>query len=123
MVPIKKSRLGRPPSVESKVTAEIKELRSVLEALSAAVKGLADRAPECPHHFVGDDQHHTKNLGNFESFGYGFSLMTPVSWVPEDDVEKEETRHKLKAKAEAISHFLSEMMNEVSQAIDKSRGS
>ena len=71
---------------------------------------------------VGADQRYTKNIGNYESFVFGFSLNIPVEIDALDNIETPETRSKLRPKYEATMGFLNEMLKEVGKEIDTARG-
>lgn len=103
--------------------------------LSSAVRKLAEPPPpvlaskEEPkpalngqHLMIGVDQRYTKNLGNFETFVYGFSLSIPIPVVPGDDPDNPATRDRLRPKYEAMANFINGMMKEVGQEIDAHRG-
>lgn len=71
---------------------------------------------------VGADQRYTKNIGNYESFVFGFSLNIPVEIDNLDNIENPETRAKLRPKYEATMGFLNEMLKEVGKEVDTARG-
>ncbi len=72
---------------------------------------------------VGCNQRYTKNMGNYESFVYGFSLVGPVPVEPGDNIESEETRNRLRPKYEATAYFVKDMMAAVGEEIDAARSS
>lgn len=71
---------------------------------------------------LGADQRYTKNIGNFESFVFGFSLNIPVEVDLTDNIESPETRAKLRSKYEASWDFLTELLKEVGIGVDVERG-
>lgn len=71
---------------------------------------------------LGADQRYTKNIGNYESFVFGFSLNIPVEIAPDANIESPETRAQLRPKYEATMGFLNEMLKEVGNEIDAARG-
>lgn len=75
-----------------------------------------------PVAYVGCDQRYTKNIGNYESFVYGFSVSFPVSLEAGDDIETISTKEKLRPKYEAAANLISDIMEEVGAEIDKARG-
>jgi hypothetical protein len=70
---------------------------------------------------VGADQRYTKNIGNYESFVYGFSLSVPTPVDLTDDIEKPETRDKLRPKYVAVMDFLNGLLQEVGKEVDDAR--
>jgi hypothetical protein len=72
--------------------------------------------------FLACDQRHTKNIGNYESFVLGFGISFPVPSEDGDNIEKQETRDRLRTKYEAASAFLQEMMKEAVSEIDSGLG-
>ena len=85
----------------------------------------AKQAPDKPEvrlAQIGADQRFTKNIGNYETFVFGFSLSIPVPIDAADNIETPETRDKLRPKYLATMGFINEMMKEVGKEIDVERG-
>lgn len=112
-----KRKRGRPPkNAINPITT--KEMESRL----ADIKSVADEAMEKllpqPYIYVGMDQRSTKNLGNFETFVFGFSLTMPTPFEPGDDISKPETCERLRKKYEGVSNFISGLMKSVEGQVD-----
>jgi hypothetical protein len=107
-------RRGRPPKSKTAVA----DLSSCLTKIEKSAIDLSEMSVPQPYIYVGMDQRSTKNLGNFETFVFGFSLTMPTPFEPGDDLSKEGTRSRLKKKYEDVSNFISDLMRSVEGQVD-----
>lgn len=128
--------LKLPPTLGKVVAAAV--VQGMNRAIDSAIMDVTSRAaadvsrastsvvepskPEPRLAHVGADQRYTKNIGNYESFVFGFSLNIPVEIDATDSIESAETRAKLRPKYEATMGFLNEMLKEVGKEVDSAHG-
>ena len=102
------------------VSDTVARIPSPAAQMLAPIQEPSKTEPRLAH--VGADQRYTKNIGNYESFVFGFSLNIPVEIDALDNIENPETRAKLRPKYEATMGFLNDMLKEVGKEVDTARG-